>query len=283
LIRPGAWLSLGGMAGLLIAGVDRAVVARAGSLEAVTVFALSGAAFLLAEAMLTSAVDAARPALGQALGAGRRQEAARIYLRLVNAAAVAGPLAALGIFAANRAFVTAWAGEQSYGGWTLDLWFGLALVVNLWSLPHRALLSADLRVREATLWRLGEGALNLALSVGLALRFGIAGVAAGTTLAGVSTSFWALPRLASHSADIPVRRILGPLFRGLALWAVLAPLAWLAREAADTRGFLAAALAAMAVSAAGGALWWRVGLTDESRRFWLVLARERRAAWPAAV
>lgn len=282
LLRPGGWLSAGAVAGVLIVGLDRAVIARLVSLQAVTVYALTGALFLLAEGLLTPAVDAARPALAQALGRGRRDEARLIYVQLAAGAATLAPVAALGLFAANRAFVTAWAGAESYGGWALDLWFAAALVVKLWSLPHRALLSADLRAREATLWRLGEGALNLALSVGLAMRFGPAGVAAGTVLAALATSFWALPRLAAVSATLPIRSARRPLVRGLALTAAMGPLAAAARAASAEGGFLAAAAAAVAVSGAALALWWKTALTPASRRSWIARLQEGRRAWSAA-
>ena len=281
LVRPGAWLSLGAAAGVLIVGVDRAVVARFVSLEAVTVFSLSAAAFLLAEAMLTSAVDAARPALAQALGARRRDEAARLYLRLVQGVAAAAPLTAVAIFTANRAFVTAWAGADSYGGWRLDACFALALVLNLWSLPHRALLSAALQVRKPALLRLAEGVVNLGLSVALAAQYGIVGVAAGTAIAGALTSLWALPVLAARAGGSSVREPALALARGLALSAALAPVALAVRGLAGAGGYLAAGLAAAAVMAAGAALWWRVGLEAEARLFVRTFVAQRRAAWQA--
>jgi O-antigen/teichoic acid export membrane protein len=277
LIRPGAWLSLGAVAGVLVAGVDRAVVARAVSLQGVTVFALTGAAFLLAEAMVTSILDAARPMLAQAAGGGELREAARLYKTLAETAAAGG------IFAANRAFVGAWAGPELYGGWRLDAWFALALIVNLWSLPHRALLAADLRAREATLWRLAEGALNLALSVALAMRFGLAGVAAGTALAAVFTSWWALPLLAARAAGLSPRAALRPAAAGLALLALSAPVASLARQAAGEAGFLSAALAAGAAAVPAAALWWRIGLPTQLRMLLPARLRPRRRIWSEAV
>ena len=280
LLRPGAWMSAGAVAGVMIMGVDRAVVARLISLEAVTVFALSGAAFLLAEGLLAPVVDAARPALAQALGRGRTDEARLIYIQLANGAAGLAPAAALGLFAANRAFVTAWTGADAYGGWELDLWFGSALIVNTWSLPHRALLSAALRAREATLWRLAEGGLNLALSLVLALRYGIEGVAAGTVVAALLTSGWALPRLAAASVQAPVRNALVPAGRALLLLVGLAPFAAWARGAAS--GYLGAAAAAAIVSGAALVLWWKTSLSRRARRAWVMQLREGRRKWSAA-
>ncbi len=282
LLRPGGWLSAGALAGLLIVGLDRAVVVRLFSLEAVTVYALSGAAFLLAESLLAPGVDAARPALAQALGRGRRDEARLIYLQLVNGVAGAAPAVALGVFAANRAFVVAWTGAESHGGLWLDLWLALALAANLWSLPHRALLSADLRAKPATLWRLGEGALNLALSVALGMRFGLAGVAAGTALAAALTSCWALCRLAAPSAGIPLRTAFRPLLRAAALSVAVGPLAFVLRESVGDGGFLVAAASGSLIGGAALALWWRTALPAFARRGWASQLRAGRRAWSAA-
>ncbi|MEZ5362577.1 MAG: hypothetical protein R2748_09665, partial [Bryobacterales bacterium] len=276
-------LSLGAAGGVLIAGVDRAVVARAVSLEAVAMFALSGAAYLLAESVMTCAVDAARPALAQALGHGDKAEARELYAKLCRGVASAAPLAALALLAANRAFVGAWAGPKLYGGPALDLWLASSLVVNLWSLPHRAFLSASLQIRPQTLWRLAEGGLNFVLSIALAWRFGIAGVAAGTVLASACTSMWALPRLAAAAGGGPAGRAWSGFGPSLAACAALAPLAWWTRELAGLASFGGAMLAAGAVSLAGAALWWRWGLSRETRLHWQTLARERRAAWQTAV
>src|SRR5690606_23168016 len=100
---------------------------------------------------------------------------------------------------------------------------------------------------------------------------------------GACTSLWALPRLAARQAGVTAAEILRPLGQGLAVAAAATPLAWLAREAAGSAGFGAAALAAATVAAAGGALWWRLGMTRASRQRWLAVARERRAVWQAAV
>ena len=282
LFRPGLWLSLGAAAGVLITGVDRAVVARFVSLEAVTVFALSAAAFLLAETMLTSAVDAARPTLAQALGAERKPEAVQLYVRLVQSVGAAAPLAALSIFAANRAFVGAWAGTASYGGWQLDAFFGLALIVNLLSLPHRAFLSASLRVRRPTLLRLAEGVLNLAVSAALAVRFGVVGAAAGTVVAAALTSLWALPMLAAPVAGVHLQELLSTSLRGIGSVGFLLPLAFAVRSWAGPTGYLAAACAGLTVAVAGAALWWTVGLSREARRQVRSFVLERRATWQGA-
>lgn len=53
-------------------------------------------------------------------------------------------------------------------------------------------------MKPQTLVRLGEGALNLALSIALIPLLGLAGVALSMPVAAALTSVWFLPRLANR-------------------------------------------------------------------------------------
>lgn len=251
-LAGGVWLTAGSLAGFLIAGLDRVVVAKFLSLEATARFALSAAAFLLLEGLLTRAADAARPFLAARLGAGRAADARRLHARLSELCLLGGVAAAAIVFAANAAFVEAWAGPQHYAGAAVDAFFAANLILHLWILPQRAALTAGWRLRRQVGVRLAEGALNVVLSVWLVERWGLAGVAAGTTLAALALSAWVLPRMAA--------RTLGGVapFAGWerAAWlaAALAPVAWAARSLALAAGgwpavFLAAACVACAACA----------------------------------
>jgi hypothetical protein len=129
---------------------------------------------------------------------------------------------------------------------------------------------------------LAEGVLNLAISTALAVRFGLVGVAAGTAIAAGLTSLWALPLLAAREAGVPAQELLWTCLRGVALPALLLPLALAMRAWAGASGFWEAACAGATVAAAGSALWWRVGLSVEARRQVRAFVLGRRAAWPAA-
>ncbi len=265
--RVGLWLSAGAAAGVLIVGVDRAVVAKLLSLEAVAVLAVSAALFLLAESLLTHALDAGRPLLAQALGAGDAAEAARLY-RPTCAATPALSIAAAGAaYAANPAFVAAWTGSVNHGGAALDAALAAALVLQVWTVPHRAALAAALDVRRPTLVRLGEGLLNLPVSVGLAALLGLPGVIAGTALAALATSAWALPRLACRRLGLPANEMLWTALRAAPVALLLAPAAHWARELGlSVGGFAGAAVAAALTLAAAAPLIWLVGLDAGIRR-----------------
>ena len=249
-LAGGVWLTAGSLAGVLIAGVDRIVVAKFLSLEATAAFALTAASFLLLEGLLTRAVDAARPFLAARLGAGRSDEARRLHGPLTMLCLLAGVVAAAAAFAANGSFVAVWAGPENYAGPAVDAFFASNLALHLWILPQRAALTAGWRLRRQVGVRLAEGALNLGLSVALVRPWGLAGVAAGTTLAALATSAWLLPRLAA--GVLGGERPFAACLPALALAAALAPVAWGARLFALAVGGWAGPL--VAAAAVGGAV-----------------------------
>ena len=191
----GFWFSVGGVGGLFILATDRAIAAKLVSLEAVGVLYLTSRLYHLAETLLGPIVNGARPALGELLGQAQREEAGRVYDTLERVGVISACAAAIAVWAGNRAFVTAWVGEQYYGGWMLDATLAAALVANAWVLPKRALLSAARVVRPQALSRLSEGLLNFLLSIVLGRWFGLIGIVASTSLAALPSSCWYLRRL----------------------------------------------------------------------------------------
>lgn len=263
--RPGIWLTVGAVAGLMIAAADRLVVARWFSLEAVAVLSVSAALFLLAESLLTFLLDGARPLLAQSLGDGRTDDAAALYQRTAQATAVLAATAAATVLAVNRGFVAAWAGPEHYGGWALDLALAAAMLSQVWTLPHRAALAASLDVRRPTAVRLAESALNLPLSIAMVRVLGLAGVMWGTAAAALATSAWALPRMAGRKLGIDARATWRPVERSTWCALILFPAAWRLREF-EFGGYVGTALTAALMALAALPLIWFFGFDREVRR-----------------
>ncbi len=250
--RSGVWFSLGGLAGILIRGLDRAVAAKILSLQAVTVLYLSSRLYDLAESLLSPITDSARPVMGRLLGQEARSEALRAYRRVERTSLLLSVIAALAIWAGNRAFVTAWVGAEFYGGRALDAALALALLAKMISLPSRAALASGLVVKPQTLVRMAEGGLNLALSITLAPLFGLAGIVFATSIAAALTSAWRLPRLADRmfEAGSPAASPRWPAVASLGV--ILAVVAGFGRLMAESIGGFAGAAIAMGMTAAAG-------------------------------
>lgn len=260
LVPTGVWLSIGSLAGLAITHSDRIVVGKLVGLEALTTYAVTASLFLLAENLIAPIVDSARPALAESLGAGAVSAARRIYHQVSRAVAGLGVVAAGCVLSANQTFVAAWTGTETYAGFSVDLWFAATLVLQVWILSHRALLTAQLDVRVCTQTRGLEAALNLVLSLALASFYGLAGVAAATALAAASTSAWRLPHRAAKHLQAPPMQGLGP---ALQTGCALIPVVWLARLTAHSIGGFSGALTAVAMTGSwGGLLLWNTAGED---------------------
>jgi len=249
--RSGVWFGLGGLAGVLIYGLDRAVAAKVISLQAVTILYLSSRLYDLAESLLIPITDTARPVMGRLLGQGDRIGALRAYRGVQRSTLLLSAIAALAIWSGNGAFVAAWVGGDFYGGPALDAALALALIARTVPLPSRAALASGLIVRPQTLVRLAEGVLNLVLSIFLAMFLGLAGVVLGTSTAAAATSAWRLPVMASRMFEAGSASISSSRW-ALAFGVVLIVSAVCGRWAAESLGGYAGAAMAMGMTAATG-------------------------------
>jgi O-antigen/teichoic acid export membrane protein len=269
------WYAASNMSGAVIQSMDRIIAAGLVSLASVTTLALTGRAYELALLLLTPLTAAAQPAVGQLLGEGKRAAAFDAYKQLCLLSTGAGVVAALSLWSGNAAFVTGWVGADNYGGASLDALMALNLLLFSWVMPHRMMLIIGLWARPQSLTRVAEGLLNLCLSVPLALRYGLVGMAAATLLASALTSCWRLPRLAANyfgrDAREVLRETIAPLVRPLL---ALAALAICMRFFVAARGgYRRSFLAMVTVGACGLTLLWRFTFDAKMRARALSLAR----------
>jgi O-antigen/teichoic acid export membrane protein len=261
------WYAAGNVAGAAIQSMDRIIAARMVSLASVATLVLTGRAYELALLLVTPLTVAAQPAIGQLLGAGKRAAAFAAYRQLFLLLVGVGAVAALSLWSGNAAFVTRWVGAQNYGGATLDAVLMLNLILFIWIMPQRMALVSGLRARPQALTRSAEALLNLCLSVLLARRYGLAGIAVATTVAAVCTSCWQLPRLAANYFGCGCRTMLRATAAPLVLpLLALVPVAVCMRFFVAARGgYLNALLAMVMVGACGLILLWRFAFGAEMR------------------
>ncbi|HEX8844423.1 MAG TPA: MATE family efflux transporter [Pyrinomonadaceae bacterium] len=261
------WYAVGNMATALIQSMDRLIAARFVSLASVTTLALTGRAYMLALLLLTPLTAAAHPALGQLIGEGKRARAFDAYRRLLLLSTGAATVAALSLWSGNAAFVARWVGAENYGGAWLDALMMLNLIAFSWVLPNRMALIVGLRARPQALTRLAEALLNLCLSVLLARRYGLVGIAAATTIAAALVSCWQFPRLVADYFERNLKEVLAKAVAPLVLPLLgLIALAVMMRLFVASRGGYAGALAAiLTVGACGLFLLWRFAFDKEIR------------------
>ena len=130
----------------------------------------------------------------------------------------------------------------------------LNLIMHMWVMPSRAVLSANLALRPQCLARLFEGALNLGLSIMFGRWLGVVGVMLATLLAGLLCSMWYLPYLTARMFHRPFLKFIWEDAAPIAqLLILLGPMALLAR-------MLAQSLTGYAGAFVGGGLTMSLGL-----------------------
>jgi O-antigen/teichoic acid export membrane protein len=263
----GVWFTLGSLAGISIESLDSVVTAKVVSVATVTTFALTSRLYDFIGSLVFVVTETARPMLGQMLGQNRMADALKAYRHLFTMSTGLAMVASMAVWAVNCAFITRWIGAVNYGGSAVDLALALNLILHMWIMPNRAVLSANLVVKPQTLARLAEGALNLGLSLLLGKIWGLFGVLLATAISGLLTSMWVLPWLTARMFHRPfmqfIRDDAAPM---LLLFTLLMPVALLGRYfAASLMGYGGTFVGFVFTGGVGAALLWWV-IFDESLR-----------------
>lgn len=174
----------------------------------VTTLSLSSRLFLIVSGLVEQVTNTARPVLGTIIGKGDLQLLRRTQRTIFLMSAGLSIAGAASVLCVNQGFVVLWVGAENYGGISLDIVLAINLVVNNCVLPHRALLSAALQVKNQVVSRVVEGAFNLTLAIILARHFGIVGIVMSTAVASALTSLWYLPYLSTSIVKQDWRAVL---------------------------------------------------------------------------
>jgi O-antigen/teichoic acid export membrane protein len=183
LLMNGIWFTLGGLAGILILGLDRIVIAKVVSLEVVASFLITQKLYFLSDKVFAQIFNTARPFMGQLYGAGSYKKLLSLYnffLRLSILLAVAGGSA---IFIINEEFVRLWVGKEFYLGDKVSLFLAVNFIVQFILLPNRVLLATSMyKLNWQAYARIIEGLANLGLSIILGRQLGVVGVVIGSII-----------------------------------------------------------------------------------------------------
>jgi Na+-driven multidrug efflux pump len=263
----GVWFTIGCLAGIVIQSMSSAVTAKIISVETVTALVLTGRFYELSSGLVFLISENARPMLGQMLGQNETAHGLRTYRQLFGLSSGLAIVAGLGVWAGNGTFVTRWVGPVNYGGQWVDLALAGTIIVGLWNLPNRVVLSANLAVRGQALVRMFEGALNLCLAVWFGRKLGLAGIPLAAVVACALSSMWMLPLLTARMFKRSFRRFLwDDAARAVAVFLLLFPVAWVSRAIAnEISGYFGAAIGGILTCAFGLTLVWFIVLDKAVR------------------
>lgn len=222
--------------------LDGFVIGRMIGLEAVAVYRIAAMIMRNLLSVLVAALAVLTPRFARLEGQGSRDALERLFLKSLAVSSVMSFGAAAMVFSAGGTFIRLWVGDGFEGAVPVLLILASAYAVSMAQNPVISLVYALNRHRFYAALTAAEAVCNVALSVALAPRFGILGVAIGA----------AVPMLAARLVIQPyyMIRVVGIRARS-----------YLARIA------LPAAAAAIVIAAV-----WRTGLVTGRREVTLPAA-----------
>ena len=189
LLMNGIWFTIGGVAGILISGLDRIVIAKVVSLEIVASFLITQKLYFLVDKVLGQIFNVTRPYMGQLYGSGSYQRLYDLYKFFKRLSIFVAVLSTALIFLINDFFVKIWVGSELFAGQTVSFFIALNFIVQFVLLPNRVILATTMhRLSWQNSLRVVEGVLNLTLSIVLGKIFGIPGVIIGSILSSLIIS-----------------------------------------------------------------------------------------------
>jgi len=253
---------------------DSAVIGRMLSIALVTPFSVAGRLMSYFKEVVLGLCGPQMPRMSELDGQGKHSELRQLFLQGTKVTS-AFSLIIAGLLVVNgENLLRLWLGKDYVQIYPLLIVLTLGYVAALSQYPSRNLLYAKGRHRPFGWWTLGEGAANLLLSIYWARRYGLMGVAVGTTLpmlvVGLLIQPWYALRLIRMSLREYAREA---LLRPLIACAVFFAICWVALDwqaPVNTARFLVGLVWQGAVL---GLLFYSIVLTRPERQ--IALQRSR--------
>ena len=182
-----------GIAAMVVWNTDNLVISHFLGVEAVTPYAITFKLLLVAYSMFSAIGSAIFPMYGKAAAFNQWEWVQQLYNRITCLFPIIGGLAWIGMVAFAKDIIIFWAGSEAYGGRLLIFALGgYGYLLSMVS-AHSCLISGINAVKNTVFIAWLEAAANFTISIILVRILGIGGVALGTFLGSLLTSFWMAP------------------------------------------------------------------------------------------
>jgi O-antigen/teichoic acid export membrane protein len=201
----------------LIYQTDNLVVGAFVSASAVTFYSIGNSLCRYTQQLVAAMTATFTPAASTYDAAGEKSSLRALYYNGTRATmAVSLPVLVTLIFRGDN-FIGVWMGPQySRTSGTVLAILATALLFSLPNTPASSIAFGVEKHKRVAMWAVGEAIANLTLSVGLALIFGLYGVAIGTLVPSLAVNLILWPRYVSHLVGISYREVFikvwGPVF-----------------------------------------------------------------------
>lgn len=203
-----------------------------------------------------------------------------LYLRIAKVSLVIMTSVGLGLLFLGQSFIGLWVGDENFAGMGVLVLLVAMNIFHAIGTPAAALLQGIGRNRELMWSEICNGGLNVILSMALVTKIGLPGVAVGTLVAHLCSSFWVVLLLPCRYTKVSVGRylsscVLPPLLSSLPAGA----LAWgLMRELPRADNFAQLMLRGIIVTTTYAAVYLVVGTTREERQMYFRLVKRMASA-----
>jgi O-antigen/teichoic acid export membrane protein len=254
------------VANTLINGVDNLVIGYALGMVAVTAYSVPYRVATMLVGLLTVAVNAVNPTVTVNYARGTRHELARGYLFSLRLSMLYATAGAIMLWIAGPDFLRVWAGPGVFPGYISYALIVLSFAMTVMIMPASSILWATTRHYVWALMAIGEGVLNLGLSLWWVRYFGLAGVIGATVTASVLLTFWYLPYAAFRTLNISITDVARELAPGFVISVAAITAVGLLWNFHAERSLLHAFGWAVACSIGYAIAFARIGFSDSQRQ-----------------
>jgi O-antigen/teichoic acid export membrane protein len=182
LLGFGLWMFLNNMGIRLRTYTDSIVIGRVLTVALITPFSVAGRLMQYFEPAVNSIASPMLPVMSELDGLHRHEELQRFFLQATRVTSVFTLLIGCILALDAKLLLRVWVGDEFVSAYPLVLILLVGYVLELSQRPSAVALVSLGRHRALGWWTLGEGLANLIMSVYLGRKYGLVGVALGTTL-----------------------------------------------------------------------------------------------------
>jgi O-antigen/teichoic acid export membrane protein len=182
LLGFGLWMFLNSMGIRLRTYTDSLVIGRVLTVALITPFSVAGRLMQYFEPAVNSIASPMLPVMSELDGLRRHGELQRFFLQATKLSSIFTLLIACILALDAQVLLRIWVGEEFVSAYPLVLILLVGYVLELSQRPSAVALLALGRHRALGEWTMGEGLANLILSVYWGRKYGLVGVAWGTTV-----------------------------------------------------------------------------------------------------
>lgn len=172
---------------------DSIVIARFLTIALITPFSVAGRLMEYFRTIINGLASPLVPKMSEMIGRGRPQEVVFLFLKGTRLAALLSGFIGAMLCLNGKGLLHFWVGQRFESSYYVLLVLTIGYVVTLSQLPSNVAIYAFARHQLLGWWTLVEGAMNLVLSIYWGRKFGLLGVALGTTAPMLVTAFLFLP------------------------------------------------------------------------------------------